>query len=331
LKEGILHRDFRFRDVHGNETSVRSERFVHMGQEHLAGLRTRIRAENWAGDLEILSALDGRVVNNGVLRYRRLNNNHLEHLHAEALGEDGMWLQVSASQSRVEVAMAARTRAWAGGQRFKPDHSPTEPGYAGQHFTVTVAQGQEVTVEKLVAIHSSRDQAISESGLAARTAVLRLGGWEDTIRGHILAWKQLWRRCDIAVEDGQETLLVLRLHIFHLLQTASPHTAELDVGIPARGWHGEAYRGHIFWDELFIFPFLNFRLPELTRALLLYRYRLTAAKPEAPVCPPAVPAAPARCRCVSRPHPHRDPPRRARTDHHWRPRQDQPGFARWRP
>ena len=51
------------------------------------------------------------------------------------------------------------------------------------------------------------------------------------------------------------------------------HTMDLDVGVPSRGWHGEAYRGHIFWDELFIFPFLNFRLPEITRSLLMYRYR----------------------------------------------------------
>jgi trehalose/maltose hydrolase-like predicted phosphorylase len=51
------------------------------------------------------------------------------------------------------------------------------------------------------------------------------------------------------------------------------HSVDLDVGVPARGLHGEAYRGHIFWDELFIFPFLGLRLPELTRALLMYRYR----------------------------------------------------------
>lgn len=36
---------------------------------------------------------------------------------------------------------------------------------------------------------------------------------------------------------------------------------------------GEGYRGHIFWDEMFVFGFLNLRLPELTRALLLYRFR----------------------------------------------------------
>jgi alpha,alpha-trehalase len=48
---------------------------------------------------------------------------------------------------------------------------------------------------------------------------------------------------------------------------------ELDAGVPARGWTGEAYRGHVFWDELFIVPFLSHRLPKLTRALLLYRWR----------------------------------------------------------
>ena len=75
------------------------------------------------------------------------------------------------------------------------------------------------------------------------------------------------------------TCLILHLHIFHLLQTTSPHTIDLDVGVPARGWHGEAYRGHIFWDELFIFPLLNLHIPDIPRTLLKYRHRrLDAAR-----------------------------------------------------
>jgi len=49
----------------------------------------------------------------------------------------------------------------------------------------------------------------------------------------------------------------------------------------ARGWNSEAYRGHIFWDELFIFPLLNWRLPEITRRVLMYRYRRLDAAREA--------------------------------------------------
>jgi alpha,alpha-trehalase len=58
-----------------------------------------------------------------------------------------------------------------------------------------------------------------------------------------------------------------------MLQTLCMNQIGRDVGIPARGWHGEAYRGHVFWDELFIFPFYNLRYPTLARSLLLYRYR----------------------------------------------------------
>ena len=67
--------------------------------------------------------------------------------------------------------------------------------------------------------------------------------------------------------------MLLRLNMFHLLQAVSVHSMGLDMGVPARGWTGEAYQGHVFWDELFIFPFLNYRMPEITRSLLMYRYR----------------------------------------------------------
>jgi trehalose/maltose hydrolase-like predicted phosphorylase len=66
---------------------------------------------------------------------------------------------------------------------------------------------------------------------------------------------------------------LLRLHIAHLLQVCSQHTADLDAGLPARGLNGEAYRGHVFWDEIYAFPFFSFRLPGVTRGLLMYRYR----------------------------------------------------------
>jgi alpha,alpha-trehalase len=66
---------------------------------------------------------------------------------------------------------------------------------------------------------------------------------------------------------------VVRLHLLQLLQTVPNRAVDLDAGVPARGLHGEAYRGHIFWDELFVFPVLNLRAPETTRSLLRYRYR----------------------------------------------------------
>jgi trehalose/maltose hydrolase-like predicted phosphorylase len=77
----------------------------------------------------------------------------------------------------------------------------------------------------------------------------------------------------VRVSGDDSVQLLLRLHIGHVLQVCSRNTADLDAGLPARGLNGEAYRGHVFWDELYAFPFFNVRLPEVTRGLLMYRYR----------------------------------------------------------
>ena len=151
-----------------------------------------------------------------------------------------------------------------------------EPGLVAQELALEVRAGQAVTVEKVVALFTSRDRAIAEPGDAARGLVARLpDGFDELLERHTLAWDQLWRRCriDLGGDGDPEVARALNLHVFHLLQTVSEHTIDLDAGVPARGLHGEAYRGHIFWDELFIFPFLNLRFPELTRALLRYRAR----------------------------------------------------------
>jgi alpha,alpha-trehalase len=278
LHDGILIREILFRDAEGRETRLIQRRLAHMGLRHLAALETELTARNWSGSVEVVSALDGGVINDGVERYRGLGGCHLEPLESDAVGDDGILLKVRTRQSRLEIALAARTRAYRDDQRL--DLEPcldSEPDYIAHIFRLRLESGGPVTVEKLAALYSSRDPAISECGLEARKAIERGPRFGDLLAGHALIWHQLWRRFDLQLtlrqEEGGRTASILRLHLFHLLVTASPNIMDLDVGVPARGLHGEAYRGHIFWDELFIFPLLNLRLPEITRSLLMYRYR----------------------------------------------------------
>jgi alpha,alpha-trehalase len=275
MRRGVLHRSVRFRDVQGRETLVTSRRFVHTAYPHLAGLETTIVPQNWSGRLWVRSALDGRVTNDGVKRYREINSRHLGPVEAASLGEDSIYLQVETNQSRIRVAEVARTQLFREGELLPVE--PTvieEPGYIAHEMSVDVLQGTPLTIEKVVAVFTSRDPAISECGLEARRAIDRVWRFDSLLESHASNWSQLWHRCGITVSEGEpRTMLILHLHIFHLLQTVSAHIIDLDVGVPARGLHGEAYRGHIFWDELFIFPLLNFRCPEITRALLGYRYR----------------------------------------------------------
>ena len=285
IKQGVLLRSLRFKDGQGRVTRLASRCLVHMQQPHLAALETTFTAENWSGRIEIRSALDGRVVNDGVARYRGLGNRHLELLETRTLDAETLFLRVRTSQSRIEVVQAAATRLWANDQPLACERKTLqEPGYIAQHIELDITEETPLTIEKIVSLHSSKDRATSECGLAAEESIARAGRFRDLLRSHVLAWGHLWGRFDISIgtrepEQGLPTVLVLRLHIFHLLQTVSLHTMDQDAGVPARGLHGEAYRGHVFWDELFIFPFLNLRVPEITRALLMYRYRrLDAAR-----------------------------------------------------
>jgi alpha,alpha-trehalase len=274
VRRGVLTRLIRFKDERDRRTRVLQRRFVHMGDAHLAGLEMTVVAENWSGSLGVRSGLDARVTNGGVERYRELNNNHLVPVESWSAGEDTVYMQVETNQSHIRVAEAARTRVHGNG-KFGPAKRRMieEPGHIAHEFCCDIQEGEAVTVEKIASLYTSRDQAISECGLESRKKVERAGDFDALLETHVLGWGHLWRRFQTKVECDERTALILNTHTFHLLQTVSPKSIGLDIGVPARGLHGEAYRGHIFWDELFIFPLLNFRAPDLMRSLLMYRYR----------------------------------------------------------
>jgi alpha,alpha-trehalase len=274
LRRATLHRDVRFRDRDGRTTHLVQRRFVSMADPHLAALETTLTAEDWSGRLTVSSALDGTVTNAGVPRYASLRGDHLVPLDSGEEGEEAIWLRVVTRQSGVRVAEAARTRVLRGGAAAEvARRTIEEPGYVAQELELDVAAGDTVVVEKVVALATSRDPVSSEPGVEVRAAIRRAAGFEDLLAHHATRWDVLWGRFRLQLAGFERAQFVLNVHIYHLLVTVSENTVGLDVGVPARGLHGEAYRGHIFWDELFIFPFLNLRAPEITRSLLLYRYR----------------------------------------------------------
>jgi trehalose/maltose hydrolase-like predicted phosphorylase len=269
-----VQRSLRFRDRRGRETTLSSRRFVSMADMHQAALEWIITAENWSGPVQIISALDARITNQGVARYQGLEGRHIHPIATHNPLADTISLTARTRQSRIYVAEAARTRVYADSGELKAARGRyLLEDYAQQTLGFDLPQGQPVRVEKLVAFYTSRDRAISESLHNAEEAVERFSTFDEAFARHQRAWDELWDTCDLRVPHDERVQFLLRFHASHVLQTCSPHTADLDAGVPARGLNGEAYRGHIFWDELYVYPFLNFRLPSITRGLLMYRYR----------------------------------------------------------
>ncbi|MCK4392260.1 glycoside hydrolase family 65 protein, partial [Candidatus Bipolaricaulota bacterium] len=118
LRDGLLIRRFRVRDKQGKETSIVSRRLVHMGNPHLAAIEYSITPENWSGQMRILSTIDGSVTNAGVARYQQLSNKHLRIVQMGSVEREGIYLHVQTTQSRLEVAEAARTQIFCDEQRL---------------------------------------------------------------------------------------------------------------------------------------------------------------------------------------------------------------------
>ena len=275
MRRGVLTRLARVRDGAGRATTVTQRRIVSMDDPHLVALETTLVPENWSGLLQVRSSLDGTVRNAGVARYHALAGDHLRAIEAEEADGETVVLLAQTTSSRMLVAEAARARVTREGAALAVERTLLqEPGWVGHELSIEVRAEEPVTIEKVVALSTSRDPALSEPRHAACRMVGRAPGFDGLLEKHEVAWHVLWRRFGISLEEGEErTSRIVNLHLFHLLQTLSPHTAALDVGVPARGLHGEAYRGHVFWDELFLIPFITLRLPRLARALLRYRYR----------------------------------------------------------
>lgn len=278
LRKAVLLRSICFEDAGGRRTTIRERCLVSMSGMHMGALEVALTADNWSAKVTVQSAIDGRIINAGAKLYRTFNNKHLETLESSCFGEDGVCLLVRTSQSNIHVAEVARTQAYLDGELLDIQFRLIEePGYIGQELNIDLKQGQTLMLEKLTSFYTSRDPAISECGYEAHKSITRTARFDTVMAEHVLAWSYLWRRFDMHIRTtiglSLNIPMLLRLSMFHLLQAVSPNSVGLDIGIPARGWTGEAYQGHVFWDEIFIFPFFNYRMPEITRSLLMYRYR----------------------------------------------------------
>ena len=280
MKAGVLLRHIAFTDPGGRRFRLEARRLVHRERPHLAAIEWVLTSPDWSGPVTVRSGLDGSVINAGVARYRELSGTHLDILQTGEAGPAAVFVLARTLQSRIEIAVAARTRLFRDGAEIETNTALVErEGFVANDLTFTVAPDDAVRVEKVAALYTSRDFAIGEAAAEARAAASGAPAFGDLYESHARAQDAMWRRVDVELDTDGDEQAALRLNVFHVAQCISVGTLDHDVGVPARGLHGEAYRGHVFWDELFVFPPLTGKLPELTRSLLKYRYRrLEAAR-----------------------------------------------------
>ena len=278
MRRGVLSRKIRFQNRKGHKTFVEMNRIVHIDNPHCGAFEYIIIPENYNEWVTVRTMLDGNVLNAGVERYRQLNSKHWKSSSLGNFQRNGIYLSMKTSRSKIEVAQAAKTRIFASEREIKPSIRHLKKGKEriGQEFKFFAQARSSYRIEKTVSIYTSKDEGVSNPTASAIADLTKPIRFKKLFETHQKRWEELWKKFDIKVEGHTFSQRILRFHIFHLLQTASIHNVKIDAGLPARGLHGEAYRGHIFWDEIFALHLYDLHLPEVSKSLLLYRYRRLA-------------------------------------------------------
>ena len=279
LRNGLMERDIVIQDNLGRITNISTRRFASMDDPHRCALTLTLKPINYSAEVEFRSAIDGRVKNKNVARYNGLTNDHLEHIESSR-EKDIMLLHVKTNVSHYGIVTAAKTRVLSHGKPLNIERTTlSDTRYIGESFKLHLNPNKGCTIEKLASIHTTLDEKYASPVKAARLSLESKDSFDSLFEAHAKAWEKIWEKADIIIQGDRFSQKLLRLHTYHMMCTASPHNPTIDVGMPARGLNGEAYRGHIFWDEIFILPFFNRHFPDISKALLMYRYnRLDAAR-----------------------------------------------------
>ncbi len=272
LRSGMLSRQMITVDDENRKTKIESYRIVSIANPHQAAIKYKLTPLNYSGRISISSILDGTVKNQGVNRYKDLNSQHLKPVGQD--GEDNVsWLKVITTQSNIEIFEAAKLVVRnCSASTEKKYGIATDEGIVYTYVDFDAQENQEITIEKLVTIYDSNNIDGDIQSKALRE-LEEIESFDMMFAESKTAWNSIWNKADIKVSGDRISQKMLRLHIYHLMVSASHHNESIDAGITARGLHGEAYRGHIFWDELFILPFYDIHFPKTAKSMLMYRYR----------------------------------------------------------
>lgn len=272
FRNGVLSRELEWRDETGRKCRILSRRLSSMENPHICAMEYSISPLNYSGTIELETGIDGNIINAGVERYKQLNQEHIRHI--ESLETDGMINLVTETvQSGIRIYETAYIRFYQQDKELQNKKTYQSGASISQSVKQFVKQGETLKFVKFVSIYTSKDTDVKSREQLLGSDLAACGSFERQAGKNATSWKKLWDKCDIQLSGDRLASKLLRLHMYHLLVAASPHNELIDASITARGLHGEAYRGHIFWDELFILPFYNIHFPEVTKATLLYRYR----------------------------------------------------------
>ncbi len=143
-------------------------------------------------------------------------------------------------------------------------------------YTGSLAPKASAELEKRVIVVTSRDYDSQEKLTQAMHDLSdKVAGesYADLLAAHTKIWADRWEKSDVEIAGDDASQQGIRFNLFQLFSTYYGEDSRLNIG--PKGFTGEKYGGATYWDtEAFAVPvYLGITNPEVTRNLLMYRYK----------------------------------------------------------
>lgn len=272
---GELRRSVLWRSPEGRQYRIESRRFASLERLPLLAIQLSITPVDATAQIVLKTGIDATQTNSG--------RQHLDEVSVRVFDAHYMQGIYEAQDRSAEVVISASCRLSTsdGDCCFSAKNRRITA-----HHALTVAQGDTVTLEKLVWVAHRSDRALSQETFA-RNALTELKvcaarGYAALLESSSCAWENIWRDGRVVVTSPEaQDQLALDYAVWHLTAMTPAHDERSSIA--AKGLTGEGYKGHVFWDtEIFLLPFHLFTRPQVARNLLRYRWlNLSGAREKA--------------------------------------------------
>lgn len=271
MKEGYLERSFVAELKNGKRLKVNAKRFCSIVDDEIGAIRYSITPLNFSEKISITSLIDGDVKNQD----SNYDEKFWDEINQEIENESA-YLTLQTKKTSFDVATGMQNSIFRNDKLVEVNWEPiSKDKLVGVKAELEVEENVEYAVYKYAAIVSSENYPKPQLLEACKVAVERgaTKGFEKLMDEQAAAWGKKWEESDIIIEGDKAAQQGIRFNIFQLYQTYTGEDARLNIG--PKGFTGEKYGGSTYWDtEAYCIPFyLSTAEPEVSRNLLIYRYR----------------------------------------------------------
>ena len=253
MQTGLYSRDFKAVLDNGLEITVNSKRFLSLARTELGVIDYSIKA-NKDIQIGIIPYLDAGISNQD----SNWDDKFWAVDQAWAKGNQA-YVEADTLKTNFSVGTFMEATVWDNNQAIAAQKTTIEDNKVSVSFDHQLAAGNTLHIAKLGGYISSRNhpkEALEQQALKVLSEAKK-HSFDALYQEQKVAWKEVWKSGDIAIEGDVKAQQAIRFNIFQLNQTYTGEDAGLNIG--PKGFTGEKYGGSTYWDtEAYCFYFSKY-------------------------------------------------------------------------